>query len=204
MSSTAALAPTLVRNNSAAREFTLVLGGVALLALSAQIVIPLSFTPVPITGQTFGALLVGGALGSSRGAISLLSYLLVGVIGVPVFADGASGWVVLSSATGGYLVGMVIAGTLVGAAADHGLDRRLMSSIGAMLIGSAVVYLIGATWLAVSLGLSAEQAFDLGVQPFIVGDLLKLAVAGSLLSGSWTAVAQLSGPSDITARRRKR
>lgn len=196
MSSTA-LAPTLVltgapaRVSAVAREAALVATGVLLLALAAQVVVPLPFTPVPITGQTFAALLVGGAYGLGRGSATLVLYLAVGCLGAPVFADGAAGTAVVLSATGGYLVGMVLAGALVGAAADRGWDRRLLPSLAAMLAGSVVVYGVGATWLALDLGLSASAALDLGVTPFVVGDLLKLALAGALLPGTWRLLSRL-------------
>lgn len=191
MSSSTALAPTLVRTPSAVRETALVAGGVLLVALAAQVVVPLPFTPVPITGQTFAALLVGGAYGLGRGTVTLLLYVAVGCLGAPVFADGAHGSAVLLSATGGYLVGMVLAAALVGAAADRGWDRRLLTSLVAMLAGSALVYVVGATWLALDLGLDAATAVELGVRPFVWGDLLKLALAGALLPIAWTGVSRL-------------
>jgi biotin transport system substrate-specific component len=194
MTSTA-LAPTLARTPSAVREVGLVVGGVTLLSLAAQVVVPLPFTPVPITGQTFAALLVGGAYGLGRATTTLLAYLAIGVIGIPVFADGASGLAAIASASGGYLVGMVLASSLVGVAADRGWDRRLGSSLLAMLVGSVVIYLVGATWLAVDLNLGATSAYHLGVRPFLVGDLIKLALAGALLPGAWGIVDRYSAGS---------
>lgn len=183
--STNTLAPSLVRVPAVWREATLVSAGVLFIALSAQVVIPLPFTPVPITGQTFAALLVGGAYGAARSAGTLLAYLAVGALGAPVFHDGSHGLGVLTASTGGYLVGMVVAAVVVGAAAERGLDRQLLSSVLAMLVGTAVIYAVGAGWLAVALDLSAAKAFELGVRPFVAGDLLKLALAGSLLPAAW-------------------
>lgn len=188
-----ALAPTVIRTPTALRESALVLGGVLLVAAAAQVVIPLPFTPVPITGQTFAALLVGGAFGVTRGSASLLVYLMIGALGAPVFAGGAHGSSALLSATGGYLVGMVLAAALVGAAADRGWDRRLLSSLGAMLLGSIVIYAVGASWLAVSLGIDVAKAIDLGVAPFLLGDLIKLALAGALLPSTWTLISRMRG-----------
>jgi biotin transport system substrate-specific component len=185
--STITLAPTLVRTHPVVRELTLVAAGVALMALVAQVSIPLPFTPVPLTGQTFGALLLGGAYGMVRAGASMIAYLLVGAMGAPVFA-GASSGISFASPTVGYLVGMLLAAALVGWAADRGWDRRLGSSLVAMLAGSLIIYAVGATWLGLSLDVDAATAFDLGVRPFLVGDAIKLALAAALLPASWKAL----------------
>lgn len=188
MTSTA-LAPTLARPMSARqRELALAASGVLTIALAAQVVIVVPLTPVPISGQTLAVLLVGGALGARRGAAATAVYLGLGAAGAPFFADGSHGIGVLLSATGGYLVGMLAAAAVVGWAADRSWDRRLATSAIAMLVGSAIVYLVGASWLAVILGLDAAAAFDLGVAPFLLGDLLKLALAGALLPAAWRVV----------------
>ncbi|RNI22913.1 biotin transporter BioY [Flexivirga caeni] len=188
--STNTLAPTLVRVPAVWREAALVATGVLFVALCAQVVIPLPFTPVPITGQTFAALLVGGAYGAVRSAATIAAYIGVGMLGVPIFADGAHGTSVLFSATGGYLAGMLIAAAIVGAAAEKGWDKALFSSVLAMFVGSAVIYAVGAGWLAIDLGVGPARAFDLGVRPFLAGDLIKLALAGALLPAAWRLVAR--------------
>jgi biotin transport system substrate-specific component len=193
MSSTA-LVPSLVRpNNRVAAlvaDAVLVGIGVTLLALSAQISIPLPHTPVPITGQTFGALLVGGAYGAKRGFATFGAYLVVGGLGYGVFAQHASGWDVLkfSSATGGYLVGMLVAAGLVGWLADRGWDRKVWRSLPTMVLGNVVIYAFGATWLAHALGVGAQQAWDLGVKDFLVGDAIKILLAAALLPAGWKLV----------------
>jgi biotin transport system substrate-specific component len=193
MSSTA-LVPSLVRPRSRvaalAADVVLVALGVTLIALSAQVVFYLPWTPVPITGQTFGVLLIGGAYGATRGFATLASYLVVGGLGVAVFADQSSGWDVLrlSSATGGYLVGMLVAATLVGWLADRGWDRNAVRSFPAMVLGNVVIYAFGATWLAHALNLSASQAWHLGVQPFLWGDAVKILLAAGLLPLAWKLV----------------
>jgi biotin transport system substrate-specific component len=193
MSSTA-IVPTLVRpsNRVAAlvADAVLVAAGVALIALSAQVSINLPHTPVPITGQTFGALLVGGAYGARRGLVTFATYLVVGGIGYGVFAGHASGWDVLrfSSATGGYLVGMLVAAGLVGWLADRGWDRKPWRSLPTMVLGNVVIYAFGATWLAHALGVGAQGAWDLGVKDFLVGDALKILLAAGLLPGAWWVV----------------
>lgn len=193
MSSTA-LVPSLVRPSSRvaalAADVVLVALGVSLIALSAQVVFYLPWTPVPITGQTFGVLLIGGAYGATRGFATLATYLVVGGLGFGVFAAHASGWDVLrlSSATGGYLVGMLVAATVVGWLADRGWDRKIWRSIPAMVVGNVVIYAFGATWLAHALSLSASQAWHLGVQPFLWGDAAKILLAAALLPAGWWTV----------------
>ena len=193
MSSTA-LVPSLVRPSSRAAalaaDVVLVAIGVTLIALSAQVVFYLPWTPVPITGQTFGVLLVGGAYGATRGFATLATYLVVGGLGLGVFAAHSSGWDVLrfSSATGGYLVGMLVAATVVGWLADRGWDRRATRSIPAMLLGSVIIYAFGATWLAHAFDLSASQAWHLGVKPFLWGDGVKILLAAGLLPAAWKLV----------------
>jgi len=193
MSSTA-IVPTLVRpsNRVAAlvADAVLVALGVALIGASAQFSIHLPHTPVPITGQTFAVLLVGGAYGATRGFATMAMYLIVGGLGFGVFADHSSGWDLLrlSSATGGYLVGMLVAATLVGWLADRGWDRRPVRSIPAMALGNIVIYAFGATWLAHALDLTASQAWDLGVKDFLVGDTIKILLAAGLLPAAWWVV----------------
>lgn len=193
MSSTA-LVPSLVRPRSRAAalvaDAVLVAIGVTLLALSAQVVIHLPWTPVPVTGQTFGVLLVGGAYGATRGFATLAAYLVVGGLGVGVFADQSSGWDVLrlSSATGGYLVGMLVAAALVGWLADRGWDRNAVRSFPAMVLGNIVIYAFGFVWLQHALGTTASQTWHLGVQPFLWGDALKILLAAGLLPAAWKLV----------------
>jgi biotin transport system substrate-specific component len=193
MSSTA-LVPSLVRPSSRAvalvADAVLVAVGVTLIALSAQISIQLPHTPVPITGQTFAVLLVGGAYGASRGFATMAAYLVVGGIGYGVFAQHSSGWDVLtfSSATGGYLVGMLVAAGLVGWLADRGWDRRARLSLPTMILGNVVIYAFGATWLAHALGVGAQQAWDLGIKDFLIGDAIKIVLAAGLLPAAWKLV----------------
>jgi len=169
---------------------TLMVGFALLTALAAQIVIPLPFTPVPITGQTFAVLLAGAALGSWAGAGSQLVYVLLGGLGLPFFADGSSGWTVVTGATGGYLIGFIVAAWVVGALAERKQDRSIVSAIGAFFIGSAIIYGFGVTWLYASVGsiTTWEAAFTAGVIPFLIGDGIKIALAGLLLPAAWKLV----------------
>lgn len=190
---TTALIPAVVRPSSAVTEIALVAGGVALLAASAQVVIPLPFTPVPVTGQTFAALLVGGAFGASRGLASMMVYLLIGALGAPVFAQGEGGLGVFSMPTAGYLVGMLLAATLVGAVAERGWDRKVVPALGAMVLGSAVIYSVGVGWLALSLNVGLGKAVALGLTPFLIGDALKIALAAGLLPAAWKVLDKVRG-----------
>jgi biotin transport system substrate-specific component len=163
----------------------LVLAGTALVAGAAQISIALPFTPVPITGQTFAVLLVGATLGTVRGAASLLLYLWLGVAGAPIYAHHDHGWSVVTSASGGYLVGFVLAAALTGFLAERRWDRRLSSSIGLMLTGNVVIYLVGLPWLAIVLNTDLEKTLELGLYPFIPGDTFKLYIAAAALPAAW-------------------
>ena len=130
--------------------------GALFVALCAQVYIPTQ--PVPFTGSTFGVLLAGGALGFRRGGLAILLYLAVGLLGVPVFAEGKAGLAAIQGVTGGYLIGFAVAGAIVGRLAELGWDRRLGGSLAAMLIGSAVIYAIGLPWLKVVTGLTWSEA----------------------------------------------
>jgi biotin transport system substrate-specific component len=169
----------------------LIVSGTALVALCAQISVKLPFTPVPITGQTFAVCLVGASLGAVRGAASLALYFLIGVLGAPVYAHRDHGWDVITSASGGYIVGFVAAAAVTGALAEHGWDRRFSSAVGAMLTGNVVIYLIGLPWLAVVLNTNLEQTLEDGLYPFVPGDLFKLYCAAALLPAAWRGVKYL-------------
>lgn len=166
----------------------LVLAGTGLVAAAAQISVKLPFTPVPITGQTFAVVLVGASLGLVRGTSSLMLYLLLGMAGAPIYAHHDSGWSVITSASGGYIVGFVIAAAVSGFLAERGWDRRLSSSIGAMLTGNVIVYLVGVPWLAVVLDTNLEKTLEYGLYPFVPGDIFKLYLAAGILPATWRLV----------------
>ena len=171
----------------------LVLAGTGLVALSAQISVKLPFTPVPITGQTFAVCLVGAALGATRGVASLTLYCLLGIAGAPIYAHHDHGWDVITSASGGYIVGFIAAAAVTGVLAEHRWDRRFSSSVGAMLTGNVVIYLVGLPWLAVVLNTSLEKTLEYGLYPFVPGDLFKLYCAAALLPAAWRGVEYLGG-----------
>lgn len=169
------------------RDALLVVGGAGLTGVAAQVAVHTPLTPVPFTLQTFAALLVGASLGSVRGLLSLSLYLLAGLVGVPWFAGATAGYGV----SVGYVVGFTLAAGVVGALARRGGDRRVLPTVALMAAGTAVTYVIGATWLALALDLSPARAWQLGVQPFLVGDALKAAVAALLLPGAWAVVGRV-------------
>ena len=170
--------------------------------LVADFRIHLAESPVPITGQTFGVLLVGGALGLRRGALSLLLYVALGLF-LPVYAGGASGlerfaaqdeagrWVL--GATGGYLIGFIAAAGLVGWLAELGWDRRLIGAVGAMVLGSLVIYALGTAWLMAATGMDLRTGISRGVTPFLVLDGLKVILAAVLFPAAWWLVGRRPG-----------
>lgn len=183
------------RSRAAARaafQVACAVAGSLLVAGLAQISFKLPFTPVPVTGQTLGVLLVGAAYGPALGAATMGLYLLWGVIGMPVFAPQADGSHLtgievlrVSSATGGYLWGFVVAAALTGWLSRRGWDRDFRSSVSMMLLGSIVIYAFGVPWLMASLGLPLEKGLAFGLYPFVIGDTLKLLAAAAVLPGAW-------------------
>ncbi len=162
--------------------------GSVLIALAAQVALPLPWTPVPLTGQTFAVLLIGAALGRWRGSAAVALYLGEGAAGLPVFASGKAGWVWLLGPTGGYLWGFLLAAFLVGWLAERGWDRRLTTTAAAMGIGSLAIYACGLPWLARFVGWDA--VVTAGLLPFVPGDLLKLVAATALLPTAWRLLGQ--------------
>lgn len=174
-----------VRQRGVLIDALFILGGVALVTLAAQVRIPLPFTPVPITGQTFAVVLVGAGLGAVRGTITLLLYVALGAAGLPIFSGWQGNWVVFTGATGGYLIGFIVAAAVTGFLAERGWDRHLRSSIGAMLTGNVIIYLFGLPWLAAVVNTGFTKTLEAGLYPFIPGDLIKLYLAAMALPGAW-------------------
>ena len=171
------------------RSLFLIVSGSLLLAALAQIEIPLPFTPVPITGQTLGVLLIGAALGSKRGTTTIILYITEGAIGLPVFSGGASGLGILTGATAGYLVGFVGAAYVIGLLAERGLERSARTSLIPFLAGTIVIYVCGIAWLSTMVG-GISKAIALGVTPFLLGDAIKLILAALLLPAAWKFIKE--------------
>lgn len=198
---------------SIAREVALMAAFAGFVAVFAQIAVKAPWTPVPFTGQTFAVLVTGGALGASRGAGALTLYMLLGILGVPVFTPdpaavtsgtwdlhfvlpwaGSHGqpWDLV---TGGYIVGFILAGALVGFFAERKWDRGPGLPL-AMLLGNIAIYALGVLWLQYKLDVSMAKALEFGLYPFIASDLLKLLLAAMVLPGAWLIVDKVRGKKD--------
>jgi biotin transport system substrate-specific component len=170
------------------RDAVLVTGAALLTALLAQVSIPVAGSPVPITGQTLAVVLTAAALGPLRGFAGQALYVLLGAVGLPFYSDAASGFHVIAGATGGYLIGFLPAAYLIGLAARQGQDRRITRALPLFALGQLVIFAIGVPWLAVAADLSPAAAIDAGFTPFLVGGLVKAAIAGVALPGAWWVV----------------
>ncbi|MFP8882489.1 MULTISPECIES: biotin transporter BioY [Streptomyces] len=171
------------------RDVALVLGGAALTGVAAQLAVPVPGSPVPVTGQTFAALLLGAGLGPRRALASMGLYAAAGVAGMPWFAEGASGAAMPSF---GYIIGMLLAAVAVGALARRGGDRGALRTAGTMAVGTAIIYAVGVPYLALATGMSIGQAVAAGLVPFLIGDALKAALAMGALPTAWRLVGRKS------------
>jgi biotin transport system substrate-specific component len=170
------------------REVILMLGGSLFIALAAQLRVALPFSPVPVTGQTFAVLLLAALYGSTRGPATVVSYLALGGLGLPVFAGGTFGVASLVGPTAGYLVGFVVAAFVAGFLSERGWDRQLWSTAVSMCIGNGLIYVAGVLWLSRFVG--GPAVLSTGVFPFLVGDGLKIALATVLLPAGWTLIGR--------------
>ena len=185
--------PTLVDRvvtRTWASDIALVIAGTALVAVLAQVAIPL--WPVPVTGQTLAVLLVGAGLGAVRGAASLSLYAILGAVGLPIYSEASSGWSVLLGPTGGYIIGFIASAAIVGWAAERSWDRGWYKPIITFIGGSLVVFAFGLPWLAVALGQlglpnDLQSVLIAGFYPFLIGGLIKAAIAAALLPALWAA-----------------
>ena len=173
------------------RNVLLIVGASLVTAVAARIAIPLPWTPVPVTGQTFAVLLTGMVLGSRRGALALALYLAEGAAGLPVFAGGAAGPAALLGPTGGYLLAFPLAAAVTGTLAERGWDRRALTTLAAMLIGSGVIFACGLAWL--SGFLPAGRLLGAGLLPFLPGDLVKASLAALAFPYAWSWINRRSG-----------
>lgn len=194
--SLAAPAPAVIADvfgRTAVRNAILVVTGAVFVGLAAQVIVPLPFTPVPLTGQTFAVLLTAAALGMWRGVASLSLYAVAGLAGVPWFAGGSAafsgGALVVSF---GYVLGFIGAAALVGWLAQRGATRTAGRTAGLMIVGNIVIYTFGALWLAAALSVPLSTAVSLGVTPFLLGDAIKVALAAGLFPLAWAAVKKFT------------
>ena len=189
------------RISSRVRHVALVVAGALFIALTANFAVPVPGSPVPLTGQTFSVLLVGGALGMRRGVLATGLYLVLGFF-LPVYAEHAQGverilaldnGVVVLGATGGYLLGFVIASGVVGRLAELGWDRHIAGALGAMAIGNVIIYVFGIPWLMASTGMNLQAALNAGLVPFVITDLIKLVLAAGVFPLAWWVVGRRPG-----------
>ena len=188
------LRATVFPRSSALTQALFIVGGIGFISLLAQISIPVPGSPVPVTGQTLAVLLIGTTYGARLGFLTFASYLLAGVAGAPIFAHSATsanhGIARLTGATGGYLVGMLLASLLLGYLADRKADQKFVTSFPALLLGDLVIFTFGLGWLHASLDMTWAQTFAAGFTPFIVGEALKIAITATSLPLVWRKISR--------------
>lgn len=185
------LADRLVKRNTAVTDAALVLAGAAVVGLLAQVSIPL--WPVPITGQTLGVLLVGAALGARRGAASLLSYMLLGLVGMPWFAQFTGGLAAVAKPSFGYIIGFIPAAYLIGYLSERRWDRSWWKAVAGFGLASLIPFVFGVPYLWAVLALAGKNigfagAMAAGFTPFIIGGIVKWLLGAMLLPGAWKAL----------------
>ena len=187
------LRATVFPRSSALTQALFLVGGVGFITLMAQVAIPVPGSPVPVTGQTLAVLLIGTTYGARLGVTTFATYLLAGIAGAPVFAPSATsanhGIDRLLGATGGYLVGMFVASLLLGYLADRKADQKFVTSFPALLLGEVVIFGFGLTWLHNSLNMSWSATIAAGFTPFIIGEVLKIAIVGTSLPLIWRKIS---------------
>jgi biotin transport system substrate-specific component len=186
--SATSLRSSLVPRSTALSNAVLVVSGVLGLAALAQIAIPVPGSPVPVTGQTLGVLILGTTYGSTLGVTTFAMYILAGIAGAPVFANSGHGLERIVGATGGYLIGMLVATFVLGQLARFRLDQKFVTALPSMLIGTVITFSFGLVWLYQYTGQSWSWTVNAGLTPFIVGEVLKIAIAGTSLPAIWRVV----------------
>jgi biotin transport system substrate-specific component len=191
---TRSLRATIFPRSSALTQAGFIVGGTLFIAAMAQIAIPVPGSPVPVTGQTLAVYLIGTTYGARFVFATFATYLLAGIAGAPVFAasTGANsyGLARLTGATGGYLIGMLVATFVLGALADRKADQKFKTSFPALILGSAIVFAFGLTWLHSSLDLTWAQTISAGLTPFIFGEAIKIAITATSLPLIWRKISQ--------------
>ena len=180
---TLTLADAALPRAGALRDVLLVVGASLVTAAAARIALPVPWSPVPLTGQTFAVLLTGAALGARRAVLAQALYLIEGAMGLPFFAAGLGGPLVLAGPTGGFLLAFPLAAAVTGACAEHGWDRRFGTMLSAMLLGSAVILVSGLAVL--SRFVPADRLLAAGLLPFLPGDAVKAVAAALALPAAW-------------------
>lgn len=193
MSSIATLRVAVAPRSTALTHALFIVGGVGFISAMAQLSIPVPGSPVPVTGQTLAALLVGTTYGARLAFTTFATYLVAGIAGAPIFAPSATaanhGIDRIMSATGGYLIGMLVASLLLGYLADRKADQKFLTSYPALLLGEVLIFGIGLTWLHYSLDLSWSATIAAGFTPFILGEVIKIAIVGTSLPLLWRKIS---------------
>ena len=188
------LRATVFPRSTALTQALFIVGGVGFIALLAQIAIPVPGSPVPVTGQTLAVLLIGTTYGARLGVLTFATYLLAGVAGAPIFAPSGTsanhGIDRLIGATGGYLVGMLVASLVLGYLADRKADQKFRTSFPALLLGDAIIFTFGLLWLQQTLNLSWSQTIAAGFTPFVLGEALKIAITATSLPLVWRRISR--------------
>ena len=188
------LRATVFPRSTALTEALFVVGGVGFISLLAQISLPVPGSPVPVTGQTLAVLLIGTTYGARLGLMTFATYLLAGIAGAPIFAPSATsanhGIDRIVGATGGYLVGMLVASFVLGYLADRKADQKFRTSFPALLLGDLVIFTFGLTWLHASLDMTWAATFKAGLTPFILGEVLKIAITATSLPLVWRRISR--------------
>ena len=189
--STGSLRATVFPRSTALTHASFIVGGTLFIAALAQIAIPVPGSPVPVTGQTLAVYLIGTTYGARLGFATFATYLLAGIAGAPVFAPAATqGLARLTGATGGYLIGMLVAAFVLGALAERKADQKFKTSFPALLSGSIIVFAFGLTWLHASLDLTWTQTISAGLTPFIFGEVIKIAITATSLPLIWRKISK--------------
>ncbi len=181
---------TVFPRSTALTQALFIVGGVGFISVLAQIAIPVPGSPVPVTGQTLAVLLIGTTYGARLGILTFATYLLAGIAGAPIFAGSTNGIEKVVGATGGYLVGMLLASFVLGYLADRKADQKFRTSFPALLLGDLIIFTLGLTWLHISLDLSWSATFAAGLTPFILGEALKIAITATSLPLIWRRISR--------------
>lgn len=180
--------------STAMTQALFIVGGVLFLSALAQISIPVPGSPVPVTGQTLGVFLIATTYGATLATTTFATYLLAAIAGAPLFAPSATlpshGLARITSATGGYLIGMLVATFVIGYLAQRKADQRFRTSFPMLILGSAIIFAFGLTWLHYSLDMSWSQTFLVGLAPFIVGESIKIAITATSLPLIWKRISR--------------
>jgi len=188
------LRATIFPRSTALTQALFLVGGVGFISLLAQISVPVPGSPVPVTGQTLAVLLIGTTYGARLGVLTFATYLLAGIAGAPIFAPSATsanhGIDRLVGATGGYLVGMLVASMVLGYLADKKADQKFRTSFPALLLGDAIIFAFGLLWLQASLDLTWSATIKAGLTPFIIGESIKIAITATSLPLVWRRISR--------------